>query len=123
MKKLYAYCAGAALLFSAAGSCLADAYSDGFIAAENHDYPQAVQKWGPLADQGNAAAQFNIALMYHSGAGVVANEGEAVKWYTKAAKNGHRTAQEYLAAAYAEGWFGLARDQKMAQYWYSQLDQ
>lgn len=38
--------------------------------------------------QGNPQAQFNLALMYHSGAGVARNEAEAVAWYHKAAENG-----------------------------------
>ena len=123
MKTVYRYGASLLLVLGLTGSAFAEEYADGFIAAENYDYPTAVKILGPLADKGNAGAQFNIALMYHSGAGVPANEQEAVKWYTKAAKNGHRTAQEYLAAAYADGWFGLARDEKMARYWYSKLDE
>lgn len=104
-------------------SALANDYADGFVAAEQYDYDTAIQKWGPLADNGDASAQFNIALMYHSGAGVAANESEAVKWYKKAASNGHYQAQEFLAAAYAEGWFGLKKDSKQASYWETQLDQ
>ncbi len=122
MKIVYRYGAGLLLILALTGSAWAGDFAEGFIAAENYDYPAAVKILGPLADQGDAAAQFNIALMYHSGSGVQANENEAVKWYTKAAKNGHRTAQEYLAAAYADGWFGLARDEKMARFWYSKLD-
>jgi len=122
MKSIYRYSASLILMLGLNAGVFAGDYAEGFIAAESYDYPTAVKILGPLADQGNADAQFNIALMYHSGAGVTANEPEAVKWYTKAAKNGHRTAKEYLAAAYAEGWFGLAQDEKMARFWYSKLD-
>lgn len=92
-------------------------YNDGFLAAESGNYTQAIDKWGPLASSGHAMAQFNIALMYHGGLGVEANEIEAVKWYTLAAQNGYLPAQEFLSAAYQEGWFGLPKDAKKAEYW------
>jgi len=95
----------------------ANDYNDGFIAAETGNYQTAISKWGPLATAGNAAAQFNIALMYHGGLGVTLNEAEAVKWYKKSADNGYPAAQEFLSAAYEEGWFGLPRDKNMAKYW------
>ena len=46
------------------------AYNDGLLASEAGDYDTAVSKWQPLAAEGNAAAQFNLALMYHRGLGV-----------------------------------------------------
>lgn len=94
-----------------------DNWKEGYYAAEKMNYQKAVRHWGPLADSGDANAQFNIALMYHSGAGVQASEAEAVRWYTLAANNGHPQAMEYLAAAYEHGWFGLDQDLKQAAYW------
>ena len=46
-----------------------------------------------LADQGHAAAQFNLGIMYDNGEGVPENDAEAVKWYRKAADQGHSDAQ------------------------------
>lgn len=97
-------------------------YNSGFKAAESHDYKSAVEKWGPLAEQGNPIAQFNLAVLYHSGSGVPLDEAEAVKWYTKSAENGYYKAQEYLAVGYAEGWFGLPVDKKKAAYWQKRID-
>ena len=94
-----------------------DAYFEGFVAAERGEYDSAVRHWGPLASQGHAEAQFNIALMYHSGSGVPIDEQEAIKWYQKSAENGYHKAQEYLAAGYAHGWFGLNADPEKAVYW------
>ncbi len=91
---------------------------DGLDAARAGDYGQAATLIAPLAMQGNPQAQFNLALMYHSGAGVAQNEAEAVAWYHKAAENGSSQAQEFLAAGYAEGWFGLPHDVAKAKYWY-----
>lgn len=99
------------------------AYNKGFVAAEKGDYKSAMKNWGPLAEQGDAMAQFNLATLYHSGSGLPRNEKEAVKWYIKSAENGYRIAQEYLAAGYREGWFGLPKDTKKAVYWEKKLDQ
>lgn len=96
-------------------------YNEGFLAAEAGDYKTAMQTWGPLAAEGDSAAQFNIALMYHSGLGLPANEAKAVEWYQRSAKNGYEKAQEFLAAAYREGWFGLPRDVEKAAYWDKRL--
>lgn len=97
-------------------------YEDAFLATEAGDYSAASGKWVNLANAGNPEAQFNLALMYHSGAGLSADEPEAVKWYVMAAEGGYRRAQEYLAAAYREGWFGLPRDTSRAEYWQKKLD-
>ena len=97
-------------------------YNEGFLAAESGDFKSAVQQWGPLAEQGHAAAQFNLALLYHSGMGVDLNEAKAVEWYTKSAKNGYPKAQEYLSVGYREGWFGLPKDARKADYWEKQLE-
>jgi len=105
------------LLSYLASPVLASDYNEGFIAAESGNYQTAVSKWGPLASAGHAAAQFNIALMYHGGLGVSLNEAEAVKWYKKSANNGFSAAQEFLSAAYEEGWFGLPRDKNLARFW------
>ena len=97
-------------------------YNAGLLASEAGDYSTAVGKWQPLADQGDGAAQFNLALMYHRGLGVALNEQKAVLWYQQSASNGYVRAQEFLAAAYREGWFGLEKDLKKAEYWGEQID-
>ena len=100
---------------------LAQDYNDGFIAAAAGDYETAVAKWQPLAENGDANAQFNLALIYHKGLGVPADEALAVGWYHRAASNGNLQAQEFLTAAYSEGWFGLPRNPELAQYWQERM--
>lgn len=113
----------AAMLFSVITfNVQAKDYNDGFLAAEGGDFNSAVQQWGPLAEQGHAIAQFNLALLYHSGLGVDLDEAKAVSWYKKSASNGYYKAQEYLAVGYREGWFGLPKDSKKASYWEKQLE-
>jgi uncharacterized protein len=57
------------------------------------DYAGAVAQWRPLADAGNADAQFNLGQAYKLGRGVPANAGLAQSWYQKAARQGHEQAQ------------------------------
>lgn len=93
----------------------------GFDAARNGYYSDAASLFVPLANSGDAHAQFNLALMYHSGLGVGRDENEAVKWYLKAAESGSDMARTYLAVGYGEGWFGLQQDATKARYWQDRL--
>ncbi len=110
------------VVFTPAHSQGKNAYNEGLLASESGDYATAVMAWQPLASQGDAAAQFNLALMYHRGLGVAADEQKAVQWYQKSASNGYARAQEFLAAAYREGWFGLEKNPQKAEYWGQQLE-
>lgn len=106
---------------SVGGAAQADSYADAFVAAEMGNYDKALTLFMPLAEEGNAQAQFNLALMYHGGLGVRRSEKAAVEWYQRAASNGSKEAQEFLAVGYQEGWFGLPRDTKQANYWFQRL--
>jgi TPR repeat protein len=106
-----------------ASTSFANGYNEGLLAAEAGDYQTALQKWEPLAKQGDPLAQFNLALLYHSGSGVEVDEQKALSWYHKAADNGYYYAQEYLAIGYQEGWFGLPIDKQQAKYWLQRLEQ
>ncbi len=63
----------------------------------------ALREWRPLAEQGNALAQFNLGLMYMEGKGVPQDDAEAVKWYRKAAEQGVTEAQYNLGLMYDDG--------------------
>ena len=105
------------LALSMASPVMADEAVDALDSARAGDYTRAAAAIKPLAIGGNPQAQFNLALLNHSGAGISQNEVAAVVWYHKAAENGSVEAQEFLAAGYAEGWFGLPRDLERARYW------
>ena len=122
LKSVTTIVAATMLVFALSFTAHARNYNEGFIAAESGDYQSAVQQWGPLADQGHAVAQFNMALLYHSGLGVDLNEAAALEWYKKSATNGYYKAQEYMAVGYREGWFGLPKDKKQAAYWEKKLE-
>ena len=61
------------------------------------------QEWKPLADQGDADAQYNLGLMYDYGYGVAEDDAEAARWYRLAADQGHAIAQYNLGLMYASG--------------------
>ena len=68
------------------------------------DYETALAEWQPLAEEGNAAAQFGMGLLYANGFGVEWNNDEALKWYTAAADQGHGEAHYNIGVMYANGW-------------------
>ena len=75
-------------------------------------------KWYRMAaEQGNAAAQYSLAVMYTSGRGVIEDDAEAVKWYRLAAEQGYAAAQNNLGFMYANG-EGVPKDDAEAVKWY-----
>ncbi len=111
----------AALLCVGAFNINADPYNNAVDSAIDGNYSAAFSYWMPLAKAGDPRAQFNIALMYHGGLHVNFDEPAALKWYLKAAENGVTEAQEYLAAGYQEGWFGLPVDKQQSNYWHKKI--
>ena len=64
-------------------------YKKGMEAHSRGDYATALREWRPLAEEGNADAQYNLGFMYENAQGVTQNHAEAMKWYTKAVGQGH----------------------------------
>ncbi|HVQ07786.1 MAG TPA: SPOR domain-containing protein [Allosphingosinicella sp.] len=65
----------------------------GIEAWRSQDYEGAVRIWRPLADRGDADAQYNLAQAYFLGRGVPQNMTLAEQWYARAARGGHEEAQ------------------------------
>jgi tetratricopeptide (TPR) repeat protein len=57
------------------------------------DHQGAIAVWRPLAEAGDADAQFNMGQAYKLGKGVPADPATAQSWYLKAARQGHAQAQ------------------------------
>ena len=91
-------------------------FEKGFAAAQTGDFATALREWTPLAEQGGASAQYNLALMYDNGDGVLQDYKTAVKWYTLAAEQGYASAQTNLAILYAKG-DGVIKDDVYAHMW------
>jgi S1-C subfamily serine protease len=104
-------------LFLFSGSVYGDDLQDGLDAFQKQDYKTAYKFWLPLAEQGNAKAQFNLGLMYNNGQGVPQDYKEAVKWYRLSAEQGDAKAQLLLGAMYDKGQ-GVPQDYKEAVKWY-----
>ena len=92
-------------------------YEDGKAAADWGDYETALQKWLPLAEQGNAEAQFMLGNLYREGLGVPLSDTKAVTWYWLAADEGHAHAQLSLGIMYATG-RGVTQDIVLAHMWF-----
>jgi localization factor PodJL len=65
-------------------------FEDGLTAYGRGDYPGALRYWQPLANQGNPAAQSNIALLYGKGQGVPRDYVQAYMWASLSAAQGHQ---------------------------------
>ena len=68
----------------------------GIDAWQRADYEGAVAIWRPLAQKGDADAQFNLGQAYRLGRGVPINLAMAKSWFEKAAASGHLDAQTTL---------------------------
>ncbi|PWG03691.1 SPOR domain-containing protein [Sphingosinicella humi] len=60
------------------------------------NFTAAVAEWRPLADKGDADAQFNMGQAYRFGKGVPKDLRITQSWYQKAAQQGHEKAQANL---------------------------
>jgi len=91
-----------------------DAYDQG-------DYATALKEWRPLADQGDADAQFNLGVMYQEGRGVLQDYVQAHMWASLAAAQNQENATK-LRAALAEGMAPaqIAEAQRLAREWMAQ---
>ncbi len=92
-------------------------FKAGVEAYQRGDYATALTKFRPLAQQGNAKAQFNLGLMYAKGRGVPQDDAEAVRWYQLAAEQGDAGAQYNLGVMYDLG-RGVPQDDAEALRWY-----
>ena len=80
-------------------------------------YDIARELWIPLANDGYAKAQANLAWMYQTGKGMGKDLKKAVEWYLKAAKQDHVIAKNNLGVMYENGW-GTKKNLQRATYWY-----
>lgn len=104
------------LVYSVSTAHAAD-FEKGMAAAQARDFMTALQEWRPLAEQGNASAQFNLGRLYNFGLGVDENRSEAVRWYRLAAEQGNASAQDHLGRMYDDG-NGVLKSYTEAASWY-----
>lgn len=85
-------------------------------AYEAGNYETAIEELLPLAKQGNAAAQYQMGLIYNNGDGVPQNYRDALVWFRRAAERGHVDAQIELGRMFLHG-KGVRQDNVMAYVW------
>lgn len=94
---------------------------------KNAQRPTRQSKWPDMislreaAERGVPDAQFNLGMVYDMGDrvphnGVQFDASEAVKWFRKAAEQGHARAQLSLGIKYIQG-MGVAEDVEMGTHW------
>jgi uncharacterized protein len=112
-----------ALAIGGAAPVCAAPMDDAAAALRRGDYATALTVIRPLAEKGDALAQYNLGVSYDQGWGVPQDATEAVKWYRLAADQGYSLAQQNLGDIYSGGrgvpqnlaealkWYGLAANQ------------
>jgi len=85
-------CTAALLGVAGAATAAAQDVQTGIAAWQAGNYEGAVAAWRPLAEAGNADAQFNLAQAYRLGRGVAQNLGLAEQWFERAARQRHEQA-------------------------------
>ena len=90
------YLAASIWLASLAAPLSAQSVKAGIDAWQKADYAAAVAIWRPLAEQGDADAQFNLGQAYRLGRGAPIDLGAAQLWFERAADKGHLDAQTKL---------------------------
>jgi len=83
------------LIFLIGTPAFAD-WQKGLDAYEKRDYATALKEMKPLAEQGDAAAQNNLGLMYLQGLGVTQDYARAYMWWEIAASKGNEVAAKRI---------------------------
>ena len=90
---------------------------EGRAARHRGDYATAINELRPLAEQGNAVAQWNLGIMYALGQGVDKNEIEAAMWFRKSAEQRDPNGLVLLGITYENG-HGVQQSAVEAVRWY-----
>jgi TPR repeat protein len=117
MRRRFRTLLGAWAFAALAGGAYAGSLEEGLEAYHAKDYAKAVELWRPLADQGDAAAQYRLGTLYAEGKGVAQNDETAFAWMLKAANQGDPDAQYNVGASYAGG-TGVKKDDAEAAKWF-----
>ena len=86
-------------------------------AARQRHANEDVQGLAKLADDGNAEAEYLMALRLYRGDGVARDRAASMRWLRQAAFLDHPAAQYVMGRSYAAG-DGVERDAQQAMRWY-----
>ena len=91
--------------------------TEGIAAIVKGDYVTALRELRPLAERGDAEAQYRLGRMYEFGKGVATDMAQALVWLRKSAAQGNASAQLELGVIYATG-DGVTQDDAQAVAWF-----
>lgn len=113
IRTILAFCLCAAFSMQALA---ADPFADAQTAREYKDYGHVLALLQPLAEKGDARAQYAVGFLYESGLGVAQDAAAALKWYLKAAEQGLPEAENAAGYFYGAG-LGCAEDAAVSEAW------
>ena len=117
MKVKLLTCAAAMAILLGSQQAYAGWYEDANAAYLRGDYSAALTLVKPIAEQGDAAGENFLGVLYSRGRGVPQDYTEAIKWYRKAAEQGNAKGQANLGAMYYQGQ-SVPHDYTEASKWY-----
>lgn len=88
------------------------------LAQKREEDAKTLRKLQPLAQKGDARAQFKLGVMYQEGLYGTPNHVAAAKWFQQAADRGETEAQNRLSFAYEKG-LGVGQNYVEAYKWAS----
>lgn len=106
-----------ALFFSSMPAAAPANFEQGMNAMLEGNYAEAYCRWKPLAERGNADAQYNLGWLYANGNGMNVDPVKAVGWWNAAAEQGHADAEFALGLTYTTG-EGIRKDLGKAVFWF-----
>src|SRR3954451_4661275 len=93
------------------------ALAEGLDALNRGDYATAARELRPVAERGDAEAQYRLGLMYEFGKGFATDKAQSLAWLKKAAAQGHAAAEVELGVIYVSG-DGVKQDEVAAVEWF-----
>lgn len=108
----------AAMVLSFANPVVAGPLEDANAAIKRRDYATAVRLIRPLAEQGNANAQYDLGTFYDNGLGVPLDKVRAYMWFSLSAAQGREGAaafRDLIARRMTPA--RIAEAQKLAREW------
>ena len=108
----------AAMVLSFANPVVAGPLEDANAAIKRRDYATAVRLIRPLAEQGNANAQYDLGTFYDNGLGVPQDKVRAYMWFSLSAAQGREGAaafRDLIARRMTPA--QIAEAQKLAREW------
>ena len=97
-------------------------FEEGRLAYVQGDINAALVLWRPLAERGDADAQFALGTLYYAGLVVPVDYTESSYWFHRAAEQGYGAAQYNLGNAYKRG-EGVRANSAMAVHWWRKASQ